>query len=159
MRAVSLLLLVAVAGCGCGSKPAPTATGPAATGPTAREYTARDRAARRALGHPLLTIPGVGTVRWRVEDPPRYVTMLYVPAGGATESVWMTVDGRLVKIGELQPGDQADAGPVARGPVDIKIVQSTEPKTVTARIRVVYNRVEPVPLVTARVRTRSHSRP
>lgn len=160
MRPIVLLLTVAVfAGCGCG--PAPDTDTDIATGPTAREQTARDRAARRDVlnHHTLLRIPRIGTLAWRYDRRERFVTVLEVPGGGATESVWMTVAGRLVKIGGVDPGDQAEAGPVAGGPVDVRVVQSTEPETVTARVRVVYNGVEPVPLVTARVRTRSHSRP
>lgn len=170
MRAICLplLLVTTVAGCGESAKPRPhraAATAPTATatGPTAREYTARDRRARALRGTTLLSIPWIGRVRWRYDEHERFVTILDVPEGGATESVWMTIDGRLVKIGDLDPGDRAENDGVREGPVDIKVVQLTEPATVVAKVRVIYgggqNSSASAPLVTARITTRDHSTP
>ena len=130
---------------------------------TAREQSERAREARALHGHTLLRIPDIGRVAWRYDSRERFVTVLDVPDGGASEDVWMTVGGRLVKIGQLDPGDRGEAGAVAQGPVDVRVVQKTEPATVTATIHVVYagdrNAAASAPLVTARIATRDHGVP
>jgi hypothetical protein len=158
---ICLLLVAALAGCSEADKPRHDAP-PTATGPTAREQTARDARRQARHGTPLLSIPRVASVRWRYDTDERYVTILEVPSGGATGTVWMTVHGRRERVGWVHPGHRAEAAALRQGAVDIKVVQVTEPATVRASVRVVYerghNQSAVAPLVTSRVETNDHSR-
>jgi hypothetical protein len=164
--AAALAALVTLAGCDAGGG-APRGRAAhretAATGPTARVQTARRRRARILAGEPLLSVPGIGTVRWRYTARGRFVTILDIPDGGATEAVRITAGGRLRRLGNLQPGQRAVSRPVREGPVAVRVVQSTEPATVVATIHVVYERGRNVsaaaPLVTSRIETRDHAVP
>jgi hypothetical protein len=160
MRTICLVLLTAIAA-GCGADHRKASDHPTATGPTAREQTARDRRARALKGTRLLTIPWVAHVRWRYDADERFVTIIEVPAGGATGTVWMTAAGRRERIGWVHPGHRAESQPVREGPVEIRVVQSTEPATVIAKVRVVYARGRnslSAAQVSARVRTHDHGR-
>jgi hypothetical protein len=132
----------------------------AAPGDPPADAHPRTVSAHERWRNPLLNIPRIARVFWRRDAKDRFVTIVQVPRSGATESVWMTYGDRLVKVGELDPADRGEAAPVAEGPVEVRIVQDTEPATVTAELVIRYRPGETTTsaaaLISARVTTEPH---
>lgn len=109
----------------------------------------------------LVSIGDVGSVTWRCLTPRSKLVRFSAAPGSATEQVTVLRPGHTAPRRTVNPADHVTLRLVRGPPSRLKIVQATEPRTITARVRLGYGHsracLEYVPpIVHVDVQTRHH---